>query len=189
MRNLLHKSRLGTLWQQRNLMTGLALVLLGLNALQVIHPLFRADRVVLVPFDLKREVWVERNRISASYLEEMALMFAGLILENSPGSAPYKRDIVLRHTDPRTYSTLKGQLLEEADRLKRDHVTTSFQATDVRVKPESLHVELTGDLTRFVGEKRISQSRDTYAFSFDYRYGHLLIQTFQLIRSDDHEHT
>lgn len=182
----LSNGRLGDLLHQRNLLLSLVTVLLMINGIQALFTLFRDERVIVVPPDLNQKVWLEKNKVSASYLEEMALVFASLILESSPESAAYKRDIILRNAASESYGALKGTLLRDEKRLKKEHVTTSFQANALKVDPHNLKVDLTGDLLRFVGEKRISQSRDTYQFQFDYKAGRLLIKSFKLI-STDHE--
>lgn len=177
-------SRLGDLLQQRNLLLSIISVLLVINFTQALFTFVRSERIVVVPPDIKQEVWFEKRQVSASYLEEMALFFAGLILESSPESAAYKRDIILRNTVSEGYGPLKTKLLEDEARLKKEHLTTSFQASSVKVDPEKLFVELTGDLLHFVGEKRVTQTRDTYQFEFVYRHGRLLIKTFKLVFSE-----
>ena len=177
-------TRLGDLLHKRNLLLSLVTVLLMINGIQALFTLFRDQRIIVVPPDLSQEVWLEKNKVSASYLEEMALVFADLILESSPESAAYKRDIILRYAASETYGALKRTLLEDEKRLRREHVTTSFQANSLKVDPHKLVVDVTGDLLRFVGEKRVSQSRDTYRFQFAYKTGRLLIKSFKLIASD-----
>jgi conjugal transfer pilus assembly protein TraE len=114
----------------------------------------------------------------------MALVYASLMLDCTPESAAYKRDIILRHTAPESHGLLKRRLLEEEQRLKKEHVTTSFQPNAIKVNSAHLTVDVTGDLLRFVGEKRISQSRDIYQFQFEYKAGRLSIKAFELINSD-----
>lgn len=180
----LSNSRLGDLWQQRNLLLTLVATLLLINFTQALFTLFRNERIIVVPPDINQEFWIEKNQVSPSYLEEMALFFATLILESSPESAAYKRDIILRHATSHGYGPLKARLLEDEKRLRKEHVTTSFQPNAIKVVPHMMTVEITGDLLRFVGEKRISQSRDTYQFQFDYKSGRLLIKSFKLIATD-----
>src|SRR3990167_1780158 len=180
----LSKHRLRDLLHQRNLLLSLVMALLLINFTQALLVLFRSERVVMVPPDLKQEVWLEKNKVSPSYLEEMTLVFAALILESSPESAAFKRDIILRHASEAHYGALKRQLIEDEARLKKEHVATSFQASGVQVFPETLTVTLKGDLSRFVGEKKISQSRDVYQFNFEYRHGRLLIKSFSLLKTD-----
>ena len=180
-------TRLGDLLHQRNLLLALIASLLVINGIQALFTLFRNERVIVVPPDLNQEVWLEKNKVSASYLEEMALVFAYLILESSPESAAYKREIILRYAASDGYGALKRRLVEDEQRLKKDHVTTSFQANSLKVDSPKLTVDLTGDLLRFVGEKRIAQSRDTYRFQFDYHHGRLFIKSFKLLTTDHQE--
>ncbi len=182
MRLRLLNSRLSNLLHQRNFLLSLATALLLLNFVQATLLMFKTERVVVVPPEVKREFWFEKNQVSASYLEEMALFFADLILESSPESTTYKREIILRNTVAQGYGSLKARLLEDERRIKKDRVVTSFQPNSVKVS--RLTVAITGDLMSFVGEKRISQSRDTYQFEFIYQHGRLLIQSFKLVRSE-----
>ncbi len=176
--------RLGDLLHQRNFLFSLVAALLLLNFTQAILVLFKSERVVVVPPEVKREFWLEKNQVSAGYLEEMALFFADLILESSPESTTYMREIILRNTVAQGYGALKSRLLEDERRIKKDRVVTSFRPNSVKVNSSRLIVTILGDLMSFVGEKRISQSRDTYQFQFVYQHGRLLIQTFKLIRSE-----
>jgi len=184
MRYRLLYGRMDHILHQRNALFALVVTLLGLNIIQAFTTFFKSERVVVMPPSVSREFWVEKGRVSPAYLEEMALFFAGFILEMSPESTAYKREIILRNTVSEGYGALKTKLLDDERRLKKERVVTSFQPNAVKVSPNTMAVEVTGDLLRFVGEKRISQSRDTYAFTFIYRNARLLIKSFQLIRSD-----
>lgn len=180
-------SRLGDLLHQRNFLLALVAALLVINLTQALLTFVRSERIIVMPPDIKQEVWIEKRQVSPSYLEEMALFFASFILESSPESAAYKRDIILRNTISEGYGALKTKLLEDEARLKKEHLTTSFQASSVKVDPEKLVVELTGNLLHFVGEKRVTQMQDTYQFEFVYQHGRLLIKSFRLIKSELHK--
>lgn len=180
-------NRLSDLLQQRNLFLVFACMLLLSNLLLVVLAFFRNERVVIAPPQVSQEYWVESSQVSASYLEEMALFYAFLLLDTSPANASYKRDMILKETVPHAYGALKAKLVEEENRLKKENVSSSFQASEVKVNPNNMSVELTGDLVRYVGEKRISQSRDTYQLQMSYQHGRLLIEEFQLIGSEKNE--
>lgn len=180
-------NRLGNLARQNNLMLVLVFSLLGLNFLQAFVTLFKDEKTIIIPPNLHQEAWIEGDRVSASYLEEMAVFFADLILENTPNGAAYRRNIVLRHASSKGFGALKTQLLEDEKRLKKEHLSTSFQANTVKVDSQNMAVEIGGDLMRYVGKKLISQSRDVYRFEFEYRHARLLIKSFKLVRSDKNE--
>ncbi|MBT4879512.1 MAG: type IV conjugative transfer system protein TraE [Alphaproteobacteria bacterium] len=184
MKLLFFNGRLKDLVGQRNLLLSFSLSLLLLNFIQSISTLTKNERIVVVPPEVRREYWFEKNRVSRTYLEEMTLFFADLLLEMSPESAPFKREIILRNTSSSSYGTLKSQLLEGEERLKKEHVTTAFHANSVTVHPDKLTAIVTGDLAQFVGEKRVSQSRDTYEFQFSYKLGRLLIESFKLLKGE-----
>ncbi len=184
MKQRLLSARFVHLLHQRNSLFLLVMALLTLNFFQACALLVRSERVVVIPPHTTASFWVEKNRVSPSYLEEMALFFANLILETTPESAAYKRDIILRNTLSEGYGALKTKLLEDEGRLKKERVVTAFQPNGIKVNPAHMTVEITGDLLRFVGEKRISQSRDTYGLTFVYRNARLLIKSFHLLRSD-----
>jgi conjugal transfer pilus assembly protein TraE len=183
----LRSDSLGDLRYQRFLLLVFTSFLLITNLTQAVLSLSQNERIVVVPPDLKQEVWLEKNRVSASYLEEWGLYYAQLLLNNSPSNIAFQREIILRQAVEHAYGPLKRRLMEDEDRIKKENVTTSFQPNFVKVDPNKMSVEITGDLLRYVGEKRISQSRDVYSFAMVYRYGRLLIESFKLIRSDQND--
>ena len=183
----LFNNRLGSLLQQRNFLVSMVAILIGLNLIQSLALLFREDKVVVVPADLRQEIWVKGNKVSMTYLEEMGILFADLILETTPKGAAFRRDVILRNSSASGYGSLRLKLLEEEKRLKKMNLSTSFQANSVKVDQNKLAVEIKGHLLRYVGEKRISQSLDVYRFEFEFHRGRLLIKSFKLIKSDKNE--
>jgi len=183
----LFNNRLGNLLQQRNFLVSLVVLLIFLNFIQSLSLLFSDEKVVVVPADLRQEIWMKGNKVSLSYLEEMGVLFADLILETTPKGAAYRRDIILRNASASGYGALKQKLFEDEKRLKKMNLSTSFQPNSVKVDQNKRSVEIQGDLMRYVGEKRISQSRDVYRFEFEFHRGRLLIKSFKLIKSDKNE--
>lgn len=183
----LFNHRLGNLLKQRNALAALTGVALLLNLIQASALLLRDETVVVVPADLRQEVWMKGTKVSKSYLEEMAILYADLILETTPKGAAYRREIILRNASPKGYGALKQKLLEEEKRLKKQNLSTSFQANRITVNATKLMVEVHGDLIRYVGQKPVSRSRDVYQFTFELHRGRLLITSFKLIKSDKNE--
>ncbi|MEN8236225.1 MAG: type IV conjugative transfer system protein TraE [Pseudomonadota bacterium] len=176
-------NRLQDLSQQRNLLLSFLGLLAVVSVFQAIALVFKSDHVVIVPPELKQGYWVEKNRASQAYLEEMAVFFAHLVLDNSPSSASYNREVLLRYVLPSAYGQLKMQLLEDEKRLQKDHLATCFQASSVKVNPHTNVVELQGDLMGYVGNKRVSQTRDTYLLKLRLQKGRVFLAAFQLLRS------
>ncbi|MBY0281571.1 MAG: type IV conjugative transfer system protein TraE [Alphaproteobacteria bacterium] len=184
MRLLLTVARLQRLIHQRNLFVGISSVLLMANLLLAFKNFFYKERVVIVPPELHQSFWVEGNRVSNHYLEEMALFFAHLLLDTSEASAPFNRDVILRYAKPDSYGLLKAQLLEEEGRYKKEQLSTSFRPSVVSVDNKRMTAEITGDLLSYVGSKKISQNRETYRFDFHYDRGRLLIHSFTLLKTE-----
>lgn len=187
MRLLLLNTRLRDIVAQRNSLLTVCFSLMLIVFVQALYTLFKSEHIVIVPPETKQSFWVERNRVSASYIEEMALFFATLILDTSPASAAYQRDVLLRYAVPESYGQLRAMLLEDEGRSKKEQLSTSFKPASIQVNPKSLTAELTGDLISYVGQKHLSQVRETYRFVFTYKQGRLLIQSFEAVRSQNHD--
>ena len=55
---------------------------------------------------------------------------------------------------------------------------------DWQTVPEKYQGTPIGDLMEYVGDKRISQGRETYRIQFENRSGRLLIEGFHVVKSD-----
>ncbi|MBL0941397.1 MAG: type IV conjugative transfer system protein TraE [Alphaproteobacteria bacterium] len=186
MKLLLLNARLRDIVAQRNSLLLICVSLLLIVFVQALYTLFKSEHVVIVPPEITQSFWVEKGRVSANYIEEMALFFATLILDNSAGSCAYQRDVLLRYAVPEAYGRLRAMLLEDEERFKKEQLSTSFKPASIQVNPKTLIAEITGDLISYVGQKRLSQVRESYRFAFTYKQGRLLIQSFEAIRSQKH---
>ena len=142
--------------------------------------LFSSQRVVIIPASPAKSFWVDGSRVSVEYLEEMALFFAQQILDVSPASAAYQRDVVLRYTDPSYYNALKKRLTEEEARYQGGQLATSFKPVQIKVNEGQFSAEITGDLVSYVGGRMSSSARECYLIRFGYQQGRLLVTQFTL---------
>lgn len=180
----LNQNRLSDLKFQRNVLAGVCVALLGINAAQSLCLFFRHDRIIVTPPQLTQGFWVEGKRFSPQYLEEMALHYAHFFLDVTEKNILYQGDILLRYVTPDAYGTFKAKLLEDEKRLKKNNLSTRFSPSDVSISPDQLTVDLTGELMSYVGDKKISQVRETYQIKFQNQSGRLLIAAFTLLKSD-----
>ena len=81
MKFAIHQKRLTYLNVQRNLLIALSAILLTIVLLQTLLLFFKKERMIISPPELKQSYWVEGERFSNSYLEEMALFFTHLLLD------------------------------------------------------------------------------------------------------------
>lgn len=172
----LAQGRIGHLLKQRNMLMVGCSALLATTCIQALCLLNKSEHVIIMPPEIKQAFWVERHRVAPAYVEEMALFLSGFILNVSPASSAYQRDVVLRYATPSSYGTLKRQLIADEKRLLKHNVSTSFRPIDVKV--EGLNVQLTGDLMTYVGDKRVSQVRETYMVVLSFKHGQVQLQSF-----------
>lgn len=180
----LNQHRLSDLKFQRDTIAGICAILLGINAVQSLWLFFRHERVIITPPQLSQEFWVEGNRFSSQYLEEMALHYAHFLLDVTEKTILHQGEIIMRYVVPEAYGAFKAKLLEDEKRLKKNQLSTRFAPSGVTVSPERLSVEITGELMSYVGDKRISRVQETYRFQFQSQSGRLLIKSFTLVKSD-----
>jgi conjugal transfer pilus assembly protein TraE len=180
----LNQHRLSDVRFQRNVLAGVCIILLSINATQSLCLFFRHERVIITPPQLAQGFWVEGNRFSPQYLEEMALHYAHFFLDVTEKNILYQGDILLRYVTPDAYGTLKAKLLEDEKRLKKNNLSTRFSPSDTVISADQLKVDITGELMSYVGDKKISQVRETYQIKFQNQSGRLLISAFTLLKSD-----
>lgn len=180
----LNQHRLKNLKFHRDVLAGVCGILLALNAAQSVGLLFRQERVIITPPQLTQGFWVEGNRFSPQYLEEMALHYAHFLLDVTEKSVLYQGEIILRYVVPESYGAFKAKLLEDEKYLKQNHLSTRFAPAEAILSPNQLRVDISGELMTYVGNKKISQAKETYRFQFQNRSGRLLIESFTLLKSD-----
>jgi len=172
--------RLGHLTNQRNIILGLLGLSLGVNVLQAVERFRTTDKVILMPPQLRQEVWVRGDEVSDSWLEEWSVFFCGLLLNISPSTIDYQIDLVLRHADPEAYQDLRNEFFKDKEELTKNNTSTTFQPQQVTVDKNKLTCKVRGVLATIVGKERISEHQ--YEYEIQYRLlpgGKLLLQKFQ----------
>ena len=107
--------------RRRNRGLGLAVGVLAAGqilALIVILNLLGTVRTVVVPPSIDKTFWVTRNKASSEYLEQMGSFIAWLVLDVTPASIDWKKEILLGYVEPEQYGPLKTRQEVEAERLK-----------------------------------------------------------------------
>ena len=89
------------------------------------------ERVVVVPPNISKTFWVESERVSAEYLEQMAYFLLQLTLNVTPQSIDHQSRVLLQYAAPASYGELRSVLATAAERVKRDGASTVFSAQDL----------------------------------------------------------
>jgi conjugal transfer pilus assembly protein TraE len=181
MNRLFEQTRISYLVSQRNILAGLSSVLLVVVFLQSIFLFFRHERIIVSPPELHQSYWVEGNRFSESYLEEMAVFFAHLLLDVSSESLLYQGDVILRHVDAESYSRIRTKLFADAAQLKKENATSRFQPKKAIVLRKSMEVQLKGTMTQYVSGKDVSSYEETFVVRFSAKNGTIYLKDFALL--------
>jgi conjugal transfer pilus assembly protein TraE len=164
---------------QRNYYRLITIGLLGLTLILSILLFRQNSRVILVPPTIEKPLWVESNKVSTDYLERMAVFIINQILDVSPDSAKYQRNLILPYVAPEFYGDFKSRLESEEKMMSLEQVTTSFSPKTILVDEKKLTVTVVGNLISFVGRERIDQDQKVYEMAFRQKDGVVLLTHFE----------
>jgi conjugal transfer pilus assembly protein TraE len=88
------------------------------------------ERIVIVPPNIHKTFWVESDRVSSEYLEQMGYFLMQLTLNVTPQSVDHQAKLLLQYAAPASFGELRTALLAAAERLKRDGASTVFSAQE-----------------------------------------------------------
>ena len=171
------KVLLCTARQQRLAILGLV-VCVGL-ALLIMFNMVGRERIVLTPPAIEKSFWVAKDKVSASYLEQMGGFVAYLTLDVSPSSIEWKKAMLLQYVAPDVYGALQTRQDLEADRLKRLNATTQFSVAQLIPDEDTLSVHLKGRLATFINGIRTSDVDKEYVAGFDYAGSRIQLKLFE----------
>lgn len=172
---------------QRNTLLGLTAALLFLLIIMSLCLFFRNERVILIPPEVRREFWVEGNRFSPEYLEEMAVYFLHLALDVNQTTLPYNIEILSRYADVEAVNYLREKYEKDIKKLKQNDASTSFEAKEITVFPDKNLVRVEGKLNNYVGSKRIKDSQETYEVTFRTYRGRLFFKGIKHLGEEKNE--
>jgi conjugal transfer pilus assembly protein TraE len=143
------------------------------------------ERVVVVPPTIHKTFWIESDRVSAEYLEQMAYFLMQLTLNVTPQSVEHQAKVLLQYAAPASFGELRTALLAAGERLKRDGASTVFSAQELSVDERALRVGVRGQLTTFVSDRRVSEVSKGYAIELQYSGGRVFLKTFRETNPND----
>jgi conjugal transfer pilus assembly protein TraE len=163
-------------------------VIYGLLALCIIGGLLFLkqignEKTIFVPPTVDKTFWVSKDRVSASYLEQMGAYSASLILDVTPGNIDWKRDVLLQYVTPETTGALRTRQEMEADRLKKINAATFFAAQQFFTNEDTMSVVMKGRLVTVINGSRIETGGEgrAYLATFQYSGNKIQLQTFREI--------
>ena len=184
MNEIMRESTLRALTVQRNVFLSLAFCLVFLTVLLSLLLFRKTERVIVVPATIEKEFWVEGANVSPSYLEQMGCFVGDLLLTRSPSSADMQLTILMRQVDPHFAPHLREKLSKELAKLRKDKASYVFFKINVVVNPDNLSVTLEGDRTLFLGDKVLSNVRESYRLGFANNGGRLQLASLERVEEN-----
>ena len=168
--------------RRRNQGLGLAVGVLAAGqilALVIILNLLGTVRTVVVPPSLNKSFWVTRDQASNEYLEQMGSFVAWLVLDVTPASIDWKKDMLLGYVEPAQYGPLKTRQEVEAERLKRINAATEFAPQQVVASEAAQSVVIRGRLRTLVNGFETANDLKAYRVEFSYGGARMHVKSFQ----------
>lgn len=129
----------------------------------------RTHRETLIPPSVSKTFWIEDDRVSPEYLEQMGLYLIQLALNRSPANAENQIKELLRYVAPSSYPELEKQLMAEVIRQKEDRVSTVYFPRTVTPSIDKQGVLFEGELRTWISDKLVKQEQKRYLIKFGYR--------------------
>ncbi|RVT47996.1 type IV conjugative transfer system protein TraE [Rubrivivax albus] len=148
-------------------------------AIAVILNLLGSVRTIVVPPSINKSFWVTRDMASSEYLEQMGSFIAWLVLDVTPASIDWKKDILLGYVEPDQHGELKSRQELEAARLKRINASTSFMPRQLVAHEDTQTVVLRGRLRTLVNGTETTNDAKAYEVGFAYSGGRMHLKTFK----------
>lgn len=138
-----------------------------------------SERTHLVPPTIDKAFWIERDRASAEYYEQMAGYVTWLMLDVSPASIGWKRDALLAWVAPEHSGEIKTKMDLEAERLKANNASSSFELYQLNTDAKAQTVMVTGRLRRQINGVDVGDPAPrSYLAQFAFRGGRVQLQTY-----------
>jgi conjugal transfer pilus assembly protein TraE len=143
----------------------------------------KSQRILLVPPQITKEFWIERDRVSPEYMEQMGVFIATLVGNLSPVNAEFNINMLIKHyLDPaRNNPEVVRELLGQAAYIKKNNITQAFFPSSISiVDSANMKVRVEGSSIMNVGTARVSGEKVSYLIRFDARDYKLYVEEFTI---------
>lgn len=147
--------------------------------------LIGSERVVLLPPEVNRTMWVSGSQASKEYLEEMGFWYAGLALNITPATSEYQNSLFLKFAAPSEYGRLQAEMGARAEFLRKNNVSTQFAVRSISVDAPNNRVALHGTLYTWTSDKKAGERSAVYMVGFKLINGRLYVSDFRETSDQD----
>lgn len=139
----------------------------------------KTQRTVFLPLEINKSFWVDGDQISPHYLEMMGVHVLQLMLNVTPNSINYQGNLLLGITDPRAHPEIKKRINITSSKLKRDSISTFFQADEVfKDAKHPMRISWAGTEITMLSDKRVKEMRKIYFVEFATVAGKTVVSKF-----------
>jgi len=138
----------------------------------------RKERIIVVPPEINKQFWVESNRVSPEYLEQMGVFFAILGGNLSPSNAAYSVKFLSNYIPSDVYGDVRTELASQASYIVKHNITQAFFPSAINVIDGENRVLVEGNTIRNIGTTRISQEKMVFNVKFQMKDFKLMIEEF-----------
>jgi len=166
----------------RNKSLGKTVLVLSLCNLAALVGLVRSignERTVVTPPSINKSFWVDRDKASSEYLEQMGTFLTWLVLDVSPTSIDWKKEILLSYVSPDKFGALKTRQEVEAERLKRINAATTFAPQQLVASEDKQNLVVYGRLRTLVNGLETSNELKSYELAFSFSGGRMHLTQFE----------
>ena len=172
---------------QRNLFLGISSILLASNVLLSFCLIFRNEKTIILPPEVKSEFWSEGNRFASEYLEEQAAYMSHLALDVNAANIKYNTNVLLRYVETDHAAYFRERFEKQQRKLKQNNAATTWDIAEFVVFPDQNTVHVKGTLNKFIGSKQIGSLQREYAVSFKIKRGRLFLREIKFLGKEDDE--
>lgn len=164
-----HKSEYSQARAETAFLRKVTLVAVGTAALLALAILLDDNQVqtIVLPPEITTEFSVKGGMVSEKWLMMMADRLSYLNLSVTPESVDRNNAMFLSYVHPRYYGDLKKEFDLQAERVRREQISTFFYPVEYRFKLKAKRVAITGDLHTMIAGRYVGSSRNTYEIAFD----------------------
>jgi len=138
----------------------------------------KKERIIVVPPQLSKQFWVEKNKVSPEYLEQMGVFLATLGGNLSPGNAEFNVKALSDYMSSEGYASTKAELASQALYIKKNNITQAFFPSAINTDPDKNTVTVEGEVIRNIGTAKVSQEKMVFHVKFKTDNFKLLLDEF-----------
>lgn len=148
----------------------------------LINSLFKEKQVVILPPKIEKEFWVAGDKLSTSYLEQVAYYIADRVLSVSPATVDQSFDAILPFltTDPEAVKSIQSSLNLQAKKIKENDIYQIFYPMRFSVDEKRHKMYVEGMLRKMTGSTYIGQEKVILELFFTVKNGRLLITSIDV---------